>query len=97
MAEHCADLGRDPSEIRKAVSAYFGPASNPNAPVMIWEDRTAAEIESDLREHVKAYADVGVRTFLFNLPYEGPNEETDWVARNVIPAIREEFAAGQLS
>ena len=97
VAEHCEEFGRDPSEIRRAISAYFGPASNPHAPVLVWEDRSAAEIEADLREHVKAYADVGVRSFLFNLPYEGPNEETDWVARNVLPALREEFASGSLS
>jgi alkanesulfonate monooxygenase SsuD/methylene tetrahydromethanopterin reductase-like flavin-dependent oxidoreductase (luciferase family) len=97
VAEHCEEFGRDPAEIRRAISAYFGAASNPHAPVIIWEGRTAAEIEADLREHVKAYADVGVRTFLFNLPYEGPNEETDWVARNVLPALREEFISGSLS
>lgn len=96
VAENCAEIGRDPAEIRRAISAYFGPASNPEAPVIIWEDRSAAEIEADLREHVKAYADVGVRSFLFNLPYEGPNDETDWVARNAIPAIREEFRNGEL-
>ena len=97
VAEYCDDIGRDPNEIRQAISAYFGPASNPEAPVIVWEDRSAAEIEADLREHVKAYADVGVRSFLFNLPYEGPGEATDYVARNVIPAIREEFRTGELS
>ncbi|MEZ4524135.1 MAG: LLM class flavin-dependent oxidoreductase [Thermomicrobiales bacterium] len=97
VAENCEEIGRDPAEIRMAVSAYFGPASNPNAPVIVWEDRSAGEIESDLREHVKAYADVGVRSFLFNLPYEGPNDATDEVARNVIPAIREEFQSGSLA
>lgn len=97
VAGHCAEFGRDPSEIRGAISAYFGPASNPEAPVIVWEDRSAAEIEAELREHVRAYADVGVRSFLFNLPYEGPNDATDYVARNVIPAIRDEFRSGTLS
>ena len=97
VADHCEAIGRDPAEIRRSISAYFGPASNPEAPVLVWEDRTAAEIETDLREHVKAYADVGVRSFLFNLPYEGPNEATDWVARNVIPEIRDDFVSGELS
>ena len=97
VAEYCDEIDRDPNEIRRAISAYFGPASNPEAPVVIWEGRSAAEIETDLREHVKAYADVGVRSFLFNLPYAGPDEATDYVARNVIPAIREEFRTGKLS
>lgn len=97
VANQCVEFGREPNEIRQAISAYFGPASNPDAPVIVWEDRTAAEIESDLREHIKAYADVGVRSFLFNLPYEGPDDATDYVARNVIPEIREQFRAGDLS
>ena len=97
VAAHCDEFGRDPDEIRRAISAYFGPASNPDAPVIVWEDRPAADIERDLREHVKAYADAGVRTFLFNLPYDGPNKATDEVAREVLPELREAFRSGELS
>src|SRR5690606_14666775 len=82
---HCREFGRDPAEIRRAVSAYFGPASNPNAPVIVWENRHPGDVERDFRDHVARYAAVGVRTFLFNIPYDAPNEALDHVARNVIP------------
>jgi len=92
IKRHCEEFGRDPSEIRRAVSAYFGPASNPNAPVVVWEDRPKADVERDFRAHVAAYAAVGVRTFLFNMPADGPNEAFEHVALNVIPELREEYA-----
>jgi alkanesulfonate monooxygenase SsuD/methylene tetrahydromethanopterin reductase-like flavin-dependent oxidoreductase (luciferase family) len=95
--EHCRALGREPGAIRKAISAYFAPSSNPNAPVVVWEDRPVADIERDFRAHVAAYAAVGVRTFLFNLPYDGPNEAAEHVARNVIPELRQAFAAGEIA
>jgi alkanesulfonate monooxygenase SsuD/methylene tetrahydromethanopterin reductase-like flavin-dependent oxidoreductase (luciferase family) len=94
--EHCRALGRDAGAIRKAISAYFAPSSNPNAPVVVWEDRPVADVERDFRAHVAAYAAVGVRTFLFNLPYDGPNEAAEHIARNVIPDLRQAFAAGDL-
>jgi alkanesulfonate monooxygenase SsuD/methylene tetrahydromethanopterin reductase-like flavin-dependent oxidoreductase (luciferase family) len=94
--EHCRALGRDAGAIRKAISAYFAPSSNPNAPVVVWEDRPVADVERDFRAHIAAYAAVGVRTFLFNLPYDGPNEAAEHIARNVIPELRRAFATGEL-
>ena len=96
VQEHARAVGRDPEAIRMAVSAYFGPASNPNAPVVVWEG-SQDEVETRFREHVTSYANVGVRTFLFNLPYEGPNEHIEYVARSVIPELRATFRrAGRL-
>ncbi len=96
VARHCEEFGRDPSEIRRSISAYFAPSSNPNAPVVVWEDRPIEDVERDFRAHVAAYVAVGVRSFLFNLPYDGPNEAADHVARNVIPELREAFRSGAL-
>jgi alkanesulfonate monooxygenase SsuD/methylene tetrahydromethanopterin reductase-like flavin-dependent oxidoreductase (luciferase family) len=96
VREHAQAAGRDPETIRLAVSAYFGPASNPNAPVVIWEN-SQDEVETRFREHVQRYARVGVQTFLFNMPYEGANANMNHVAQNVIPELRETFRRnGQL-
>jgi alkanesulfonate monooxygenase SsuD/methylene tetrahydromethanopterin reductase-like flavin-dependent oxidoreductase (luciferase family) len=93
VREYASAAGRDPAGIRLAISAYFGPASNPNAPVLVWEG-SQDEVETRFRAHVDAYARVGVRSFLFNMPYEGANENMDHVARNVIPELRATFADG---
>jgi alkanesulfonate monooxygenase SsuD/methylene tetrahydromethanopterin reductase-like flavin-dependent oxidoreductase (luciferase family) len=93
VREHARAAGRDPASIRLAISADFGPASNPNAPVLVWEG-SQDEVESRFRAHVDAYARVGVRSFLFNMPYEGANENMDHVARNVFPELRAAYASG---
>jgi alkanesulfonate monooxygenase SsuD/methylene tetrahydromethanopterin reductase-like flavin-dependent oxidoreductase (luciferase family) len=92
---HCREIGRDPAEIRKAISAYFAPSSNPNAPMVNWE-LSRQETEDAFREHVAAYAAVGVRTFLFNILYDAPNDNLEHVAHNVIPELREAFKRGEI-
>lgn len=95
VEDHCREIGRDPAAIRKAISAYFAPSSNPNAPIVSWE-LSRQETEDAFRQHVAAYAAVGVRTFLFNILYDAPNDNLEHVARNVIPELREAFKRGEI-
>ena len=71
----CADIGRDPSEIRWVLSTG------------------ADKFESTdiFRKHVRDYAVVGVRSFLFNLPGGSPNATIQQIATEVIPELREEW------
>lgn len=88
---HCEEFGRDPAEIRRAISAYCEPSSNPNAPIIDWT-QSNAEVERDVRDHVARYAQAGVRMFLFNIPTDAPNAQLDYVAREVFPGLRREFS-----
>ena len=71
----CADIGRDPSEIRWALSTG------------------ADKLESvdTFRKHVRDYAAVGVRSFLFTLPGGSPNATIQQIASKIIPELREEW------
>ncbi len=95
MDELCRDFGRNPAEIRRAISAYYGPASNPDAPVIIWE-QSQTEVVDAITAHVRSYAAAGVRTFLFNVDTDAPNSNHDYVARQLLPELRAAFAAGAL-
>jgi alkanesulfonate monooxygenase SsuD/methylene tetrahydromethanopterin reductase-like flavin-dependent oxidoreductase (luciferase family) len=81
LNERCRAIGRDPREIRWVLST------------------SADKLESveTFRAHVSAYATVGVRSFLFNLPRTGPTPVIDNIAREVIPELRESFANGSLA
>lgn len=74
----CEEIGRDPSEIRWAYN-YGG---------------TAIESEDNFRQHVRAYAAVGVTDFLIDIPTGSPNSTLQRIAGSVIPELREEFKAG---
>lgn len=87
VAEHCREIGRDPQEIRRTISAYSEPSSNPHAPIIDWT-QPRDQVEQSVRDHVASYAASGVRTFLFNIPIDAPNEQLDHVARNVLPELR---------
>ena len=73
----CHELGRDPDEIRWAYSTGTEPLASVGA----------------FRAHVTAYAAVGVRSFLFNLPGGSPDATVREIASDVIPALREELKA----
>lgn len=77
---YCADIGRDPSEIRMVLSAYSKPLASVDA----------------FREHVTSYARVGVRSFLFNTPFSALPPLFTELAERVIPDLRQQFAAGEL-
>lgn len=77
---YCADIGRDPSEIRMVLSAYSKPLESVDA----------------FREHVASYARVGVRSFLFNTPFSALPPLFIELAERVIPELRQQFAAGEL-
>jgi F420-dependent oxidoreductase-like protein len=76
IAEHCVELGRDPSEIR--VSSSFG------------ADRL--EDANGFADLVRTYRAAGTSQFLFDFPLGGKGLETvKRVAREIIPSIREEL------
>jgi F420-dependent oxidoreductase-like protein len=77
---YCAEIGRDPSEIRMVFSAYSKPLQSIDA----------------FRDHVVAYARVGVRSFLFNTPFSALPPLFNDLAERVIPELRQQFAAGEL-
>ncbi|HEX2282695.1 MAG TPA: LLM class flavin-dependent oxidoreductase, partial [Thermomicrobiales bacterium] len=74
----CQEIGRDPSEIRWVLST--------GAAVMDSVDT--------FRNHVRSYAEVGVRSFLFNTPFGGVNDTMRAIAEDVLPELRQELDAG---
>lgn len=71
----CADIGRDPSEIRWALSTGADKFDSADT----------------FRKHVHDYAAAGVRSFLFTLPGGSPNATIQQIASEVIPELREEW------
>jgi len=76
----CAELGRDPAEIRWAIDNSGNPFGEPTESADIF------------RRHVAAYAAAGIRTFLFNVWQGGPTPVLTEIAEQVIPELRGEFA-----
>jgi len=77
LKERCREVGRDPGEIRWALS----------------RDAAVMASEQTLREHVAAYSAVGVRSFLIGMPRGGPTDAIRQIAADLIPNLRDEFAA----
>lgn len=71
----CAEIGRDPSEIRWALSTGSDKLESPDI----------------FRTHVLDYAAIGVRSFLFTLPGGTPNATVRTIAEDVIPELRESW------
>lgn len=80
LRRYCAEIGRDPAEIRMVFSAYSAPLASVDA----------------FRAHVVTYARIGVRTFLFNTPFSALPPLFTTLAERVIPDLREQHAAGEL-
>lgn len=80
LAELCQEIGRDPDEIRWVISAP--------------SDLLASE--AAVVEFVTAYAAVGVRSFLFNIPRGTPTPTMQAIAARVIPELRAAFREGTL-
>jgi F420-dependent oxidoreductase-like protein len=76
----CAEIGRDPAEIRMVFSAYSQPLQSIDT----------------FREHVKRYYQIGVRMFLFNTPFTTLPPLFTELAERVIPEMREQHAAGEM-
>lgn len=90
IEKHCDEIGRDPAEIRLAVSSYCEKSSNERAPRVDW-DADWPETERRVRDHVAAYYEVGVRTFYFNIPTDAPNDVLEQAATELLPKLREEY------
>ncbi|HEX5165476.1 MAG TPA: LLM class flavin-dependent oxidoreductase [Thermomicrobiales bacterium] len=71
----CAEIDRDPSEIRWAYSTGSDKFDSVDT----------------FRKHVNDFAAVGVRSFLFTLPGGSPNATIRTIANEVIPELREEW------
>lgn len=71
----CREIGRDPSEIRWVLSS----------------GRDVMASEDTLRNHVRSYASVGVRSFLFNTPFGGVTPTMRAIAEKVLPELRAEL------
>lgn len=77
IAEHCAEIGRDPGEI--AVSSSFG------------ADRL--EHPESFEELIRTYRAAGTSQFLFDFPLPGEGQEAaKRLAIEVIPRLRDELA-----
>lgn len=72
---YCREIGRDPSEIRWVLST----------------GRDKVESEDTFRKHVEDYYNVGVRSFLFNIPTGPVNQTLRNIAERVIPELREQY------
>lgn len=81
LAALCREVGRDPGEIRLVFSAYSRPLESVDA----------------FRAHVRQYAALGVRTFLFNTPFSTLPPLFTELAERVLPERREQHAAGELT
>jgi alkanesulfonate monooxygenase SsuD/methylene tetrahydromethanopterin reductase-like flavin-dependent oxidoreductase (luciferase family) len=77
LAHNCAEIGRDPAEIVVSIS--------------LGADRL--EDEAGFADLVRAYRAAGASQLLFDFPISAAGTATaERVARNIIPALREEFA-----
>ncbi|HUG15400.1 MAG TPA: LLM class flavin-dependent oxidoreductase [Thermomicrobiales bacterium] len=80
----CQEIGRDPADIRWVRHAG--------------KDQLALVASEDVfRKHVEDYVRVGVRSFIFSIPTGSPSRALRNIAEQVIPELREQFAAGTLT
>ena len=75
----CAEIGRDPSEIRWVLSS----------------GSDKLESVDTFHQHVRDYAAVGVRSFLYTIPGGSPNATIRQIADEVIPELRDQWKSGQ--
>lgn len=71
----CHEIGRDPAEIRWAYAAGGDPLESPER----------------FEEHVRAYAEIGVRSFMFDFPRGEATPAMIDIAEKVIPGLRSVF------
>lgn len=82
LEQYCAELGRDPAEIRRSIFTYHG----------ILEDDPFASVDN-FRRGVQAYADSGAQEIYFRMP---PPERYDILEEvsEQLPTLREVGASG---
>jgi alkanesulfonate monooxygenase SsuD/methylene tetrahydromethanopterin reductase-like flavin-dependent oxidoreductase (luciferase family) len=71
----CREIGRDPSEIRWVYAAGGDPLESVDA----------------FQRHVRGYAEIGVRSFMFDFPRGAASPTMQEIAERVIPELRQEF------
>ncbi len=76
LNRYCQEIGRDPAEIRWVLST----------------GRDKVESEDTFRQHVEDYYNVGVRSFLFNIPYGPISPTLRNIAEQVIPELRDRYS-----
>ena len=81
LDQHCADIGRDPKEIRRSFYGWSAVMPEQGLPDM-WESTTAFE------EVIGRYAEVGINEFIIDQPREDQLEVLHRVAADVIPKLR---------
>ncbi|HEX3724574.1 MAG TPA: LLM class flavin-dependent oxidoreductase [Nitrolancea sp.] len=79
LDELCHEIGRDPSEIRWAYAAGGDPLESADA----------------FQKHVRGYAEIGVRSFLFDFPRGKATPAMQEIAERVIPELRQEFTTAR--
>jgi alkanesulfonate monooxygenase SsuD/methylene tetrahydromethanopterin reductase-like flavin-dependent oxidoreductase (luciferase family) len=75
LDELCREIGRDPSEIRWVYTAGGDPL----------------ESVDTFQRHVRDYAEIGVRSFMFDFPRGKATPAMTEIAERVIPELRQEF------
>jgi alkanesulfonate monooxygenase SsuD/methylene tetrahydromethanopterin reductase-like flavin-dependent oxidoreductase (luciferase family) len=77
----CVEIGRNSAEIRWTLSAGGDALASADA----------------LRAHVAAYAAIGVRSFLFDLPGGSPSVALRTLSQQTLPELREQYRASSAS
>lgn len=103
LDEHCAAVGRDPTEIERStneVAVVAEEASEARARAEVYAKRVGRPLADylarnlvtdfeDAARYFKAYVDVGVTYFVVYLPGATEIEPVEAFAREVIPRVRE--------
>ncbi len=84
LDEHCADLGRDPNEIRRSFYGWKAQMTEQGLPDP-WSSRDAFE------EVVGRYREVGINEFIIDLPPREQFAVMEQVATDVLPRLRAEI------
>lgn len=75
LDQRCREIGRDPGEIRWALSTGGDPLESPDA----------------FRAFVRPYAEIGVRSFFFDFPRGSATQAMQTIIEQVIPELKQEF------
>ena len=81
LDQHCADIGRDPTEIRRSLYGWSAVMPDQGLPDM-WESVGAFE------EIVGRYTEVGINEFILDQPQPSQSAVLEAVAADVLPRYR---------
>jgi hypothetical protein len=82
LDEHCADLGRDPNEIRRSFYGWSAQMTRQGLPDP-WGSVAAFE------EVVGRYAAVGINEFVIDQPRNDQHDVLEAVATQLVPRLRQ--------